>query len=247
MDENTSTPSVGFVVADLETPAASLNVSASSSNPTLVPNWAVAFGGSNSNRTLVVTPEPNRFGTATITVTVTDAGGSSASDIFVVTVNQVIDPPVIVAGPAGQTVIPGANVLLRVTALGTAPLSYLWQRNGVDVPGGTNTTLTLAGVTAANAGNYRVRVSNAAGSATSAGAQLRVLVSPIITSLRRSGPAMEISFTTEAGLVYAVEFKDAADSVLWMALPGVTGSGGSLTVIDPSGFRPHRIYRVRVE
>jgi hypothetical protein len=58
---------------------------------------------------------------------------------------------------------------------------------------------------------------------------------------------MEISFTTEAGLVYAVEFKDAADSVLWMALPGVAGSGGIVTVVDPSGPRPHRLYRVRVE
>ncbi len=251
-DENTSTPSVGFVVGDRETPAASLNLSASSSNPALVPNWAVMFGlpageASGSNRTLVVTPEPNRFGTATITVTVTDAGGSSASDTFVVTVRQVIHPPVIVTDPSGQTVVAGATVLLRVTALGTAPLAYLWQREGVDVPGGTNATLMLAGVTAANAGSYRVRVSNAAGSATSAAAQLRVLVSPFITSIRRIGPAIEISFTTEAGLVYAVEFKDAADSVLWMALPGVTGRGGIVTVVDPSGPRPHRIYRVRVE
>jgi len=153
----------------------------------------------------------------------------------------------IATDPSGQTVVPGATVLLRVTALGTAPLSYQWLQNGVDLPGGTNATLTLAGVTAANAGSYRVRVGNTAGSATSAAAQVRVLVSPFITSLRRSGPAMQISFTTEIGLVYEVEFKDAADSVIWMALPAVTGSGGSVTVVDPSTLRPHRIYRVRVD
>ena len=247
IDENTSTPPVGFIIGDLETPAANLNVSASSSNPALVPNSAVAFGGSDSNRTLVVRPEPNRFGSAMITVTVTDGGGSSATDTFVLTVNQVIDPPVIATDPSGQTVVSGATVQLRVTALGTAPLLYQWQKDGVAVPGGTNSILTLAGVTAANAGNYRVRVSNSAGSATSAAARVRVLVSPLITSIRRNGPAAEISFTTEAGLVYSVEFKDAPDSVLWMALPGVTGSGGIMTVVDPSGLRPHRIYRVRAD
>jgi len=247
IDENTSTPVVGFIVGDLETPAANLNVSASSSNPALVPNWAVVFGGSDSNRTLVVTPEPDRFGTATITVTVTDAGGSSASDSFVVTVRQIIDPPVIVTDPTGQTVISGATVLLRVTALGSAPLAYQWQKDGLDLPGGTNATLTLGGVTATNAGNYRVRVSNAAGSATSAGARVRVLVAPFITSIRRNGLAAEISFTTETGLIYSVEFKDTPDSVLWMALPGVPGSGGILTVVDPSGLRPQRLYRVRVD
>jgi len=247
IDENTSTPTVGFVIGDLETPAANLNVSASSSNPALVPNGAVVFGGSDSNRTLVVTPEPNRFGTATITVTVTDASGSSTNDIFVVTVNPITDPPVIVTDPIGQTVVPGSTVLLRVTALGTAPLAYQWQKDGFDVPGGTNATLTLSGVTGSNAGNYRARVSNTAGSATSAAARVRVLVAPVITSIRRNGPVAEISFKTEAGLLYSVELKDGVGEVLWMALPGVNGTGGVLTVVDPSGLRPLRIYRVRVD
>ena len=47
-------------------------VSAVSSNPSLVPNGNVHFGGSGSQRTLTAAPAPGQVGTATITVSVTD-------------------------------------------------------------------------------------------------------------------------------------------------------------------------------
>src|SRR5207247_1060951 len=45
-----------FTIGDVETAAASLTVSGSSSNPALVPNANIVFGGSGSNRTVTVTP-----------------------------------------------------------------------------------------------------------------------------------------------------------------------------------------------
>ena len=59
-------------MGDVETAAGSLTVSGSSSNPTLVPNGNIVFGGSGANRTVTVTPAANQTGTATITVTVSD-------------------------------------------------------------------------------------------------------------------------------------------------------------------------------
>src|SRR5437870_11523779 len=69
-----------------ETSAGSLTVSGSSSNPTLVPNSGIVFGGSGSSRTVTVTPAANQTGTATISVTVSD-GSLSTGTSFVLTVN----------------------------------------------------------------------------------------------------------------------------------------------------------------
>ena len=91
---NTATPALGFTVNDGDTPVTSLTVSGSSSNPTLVPNGNIVFGGSGSSRTVTVTPASGQSGSATITVTVSD-GALSASDSFVLTVNAVNTAPTI--------------------------------------------------------------------------------------------------------------------------------------------------------
>jgi len=83
---NTSPLVVPFSIADSDTPLASLTLSGSSSNPTLVPNANLAFGGAGSNRTLTITPAAAQSGTTTITVSVSD-GAQAASDPFVLTVS----------------------------------------------------------------------------------------------------------------------------------------------------------------
>jgi uncharacterized repeat protein (TIGR01451 family) len=85
---------INFIVADVETAAGSLNVSAASSNPALIPNANVVLGGTGSNRTLTVRPTTNQSGTATITITVSD-GLVTTNDSFLVTVNPVNDLPTI--------------------------------------------------------------------------------------------------------------------------------------------------------
>ena len=73
---------LAFTVGDVETAAGSLTVSGSSSNPTLVPNGNIVFGGSGANRTVTVTPAANQTGTATITVTVSDGQLSTATTFY---------------------------------------------------------------------------------------------------------------------------------------------------------------------
>ena len=94
IDEDTSTEAIAFTIGDPETDAASLTVSGSSSNTTLVPNADIVFGGSGINRTVTITPAADQSGTTTITVTVSD-GSLTASDSFVLTVNAVNDDPTI--------------------------------------------------------------------------------------------------------------------------------------------------------
>ncbi|HEY2951519.1 MAG TPA: hypothetical protein VGK40_02995, partial [Verrucomicrobiae bacterium] len=104
--QNSSTGPIPFTVGDAETPASGLTVSGSSSNPTLLPNANIVFGGSGSNRTVTVTPAPNQTGTATITVTVTDPQGASASDTFTVTVQPTAVAEVF--SPTGNPTPPNA-------------------------------------------------------------------------------------------------------------------------------------------
>ena len=80
--EDGATPALGFTVAHISAPASSLSVTASSGDTTLLPNQGIALGGSGNNRTISLTPAPNKFGNVTVTVFVSD-GVSSANDTFV--------------------------------------------------------------------------------------------------------------------------------------------------------------------
>jgi len=75
-----------FTVRDVETSAASLTVTKSSSNTLLVPAANIVLGGSGMTRTAMVTAAANQVGTATITLTVSD-GALTTNTTFLVTVN----------------------------------------------------------------------------------------------------------------------------------------------------------------
>jgi len=77
---------IPFTISDSETAASSLVLSASSSNPTLVPNASLVLGGAGGNRTLTVTPLADQTGVTDITVTVSDSQGGSAFQAFQFTV-----------------------------------------------------------------------------------------------------------------------------------------------------------------
>ncbi len=102
INEDTTIGPINFTIGDVETPAASLTLLRASSNPALVPTNNIVFGGSSTNRTVTVTPAPNTFGSASVTLTVSD-GTNSASTNFLVTVNPVNDAPTI-TGVADQSI-----------------------------------------------------------------------------------------------------------------------------------------------
>ena len=73
----------------------------------------------------------------------------------------------------------GTSVLLTSGSLGGTGDSYQWQLNGMDLPGATNATLGIGSVTWADAGSYRVRVSNASGLTIGSPTVLAVLPTPL--------------------------------------------------------------------
>ncbi len=85
VNAGTATAPLPFTVSDAETAAGDLIVSGSSSNPTLIPNANIVFGGSGTNRSVTVGPAANQSGTATVTITISD-GSASTSESFLLTV-----------------------------------------------------------------------------------------------------------------------------------------------------------------
>ena len=117
--KNNATTAIAFTVGDAETAAASLTVSATSSNTTLVPNANITFGGSGANRTVIVTPASGQVGTVTITVTVSD-GTTTTSTTFTLTVT----PPnilLIIADDLGIDALTIYSSLLGNGATGQFP------------------------------------------------------------------------------------------------------------------------------
>jgi polygalacturonase len=94
-------------------------------------------------------------------------------------------PPAITNQPTGLVVLAGSNATFAVGASGSAPLSYQWWLNLTNSgAGGTNASLTVSNAQPADAGGYRVIVTNAYGAATSSVAVLTVSVPPAFGDIR---------------------------------------------------------------
>ncbi len=87
--------------------------------------------------------------------------------------------PTITTQPGNQTVTAGQTATFTVIAAGTAPLTYQWQKNGVNIAGATSSSYTTPATTTSDSGStFRVVVTNTAGTVTSASATLTVNAAP---------------------------------------------------------------------
>jgi hypothetical protein len=125
-------------------------------------------------------------GGAKFDVLVSNSAGSVISAVATLTVNAGAVAPTITAQPANQSVTLGQTAIFSVTATGTAPLGYQWQKNGGNISGATTASYTTPTTVAGDSGaNFDVVVSNTVGSQTSAMATLTVnaaSVGPTITT-----------------------------------------------------------------
>jgi hypothetical protein len=98
-------------------------------------------------------------------------GGVSQPGTTVVTPTA----PSITTQPSNRTVTAGQTATFTVTAAGTTPLSYQWQKGSTQISGATSASYTTAATTTADSGSqFSVVVSNAVGTMTSNAATLTV-------------------------------------------------------------------------
>jgi VCBS repeat-containing protein len=144
---NDRSGTINLTVSDVESGPATLRLSATSSNPALVPGGNVAFGGSDAARTLTATSVAGRTGTAVLTVTVSD-GQATGSDLVTVRVGGGSNDT-LAGGPATNLFF-GQNG--NDTLTGGGGIDLLCGGNGDDTLSGGAGDDTLVG----GAGNDRL-------------------------------------------------------------------------------------------
>jgi hypothetical protein len=168
------------------------------------------------------------------------SGGSGAAPVAAA--------PSITAQPANQAVIIGRPATFTVTAAGTAPLTFQWQKGGAPISGATASSYTTPATAQTDDGStFLVVVSNAVGNMTSAGAKLKVVtgtaksrgtdVTTYKNDLSRSGQSLSesaLTLTTVTastfGLLRTLPVDGKVDAQpLYLSALGV--AGGSFNIV----------------
>ncbi len=133
-----------------------------------------------STCTIYVTFTPTTTGTRAGTLTITENASGSPQTA---SLTGAAGAPTITTQPASQTVTLGQTATFNVTATGTNPLSYQWQKNSTNIDQATSSSYTTPATTSADNGSrFTVLVSNSVGSVTSNAATLTVSTPPSITT-----------------------------------------------------------------
>jgi uncharacterized repeat protein (TIGR03803 family) len=191
----------------------------------------LSFGntnGANPSAGLLQGSDGNLYGTTV------NGGPDGGGTVFRVTLD-----PRILTQPASLTTLAGATVSLNVLAQGTAPLTYQWQVNGINMSDGGNLsgtlspTLTLTSVTTDQSGNYAVLVASPSGLVTSFSATLTVLPPGTIVISMLPDFSVGLSFNmfnTISNLPLRIEA--SADLLDWLVLTNIPDAAGTVQLVD---------------
>ncbi len=172
--------------------------------------------------------------------------------------------PSIVSHPQSATSPIGGSVTFNVSASGSPPLGYQWQRNGANVAGATGPSYTASNVAASDDGaRFRAVVTNGHGTATSNQATLTVTSNTPPTAAIGQ-PAAGALYSGGDTIVYAGSGTDSEDGNLpgsaftWKVdfhhedhthpfIPDTTGSANGSFLVPTSGEpSPDVWYRVHL-
>jgi alpha-tubulin suppressor-like RCC1 family protein len=102
-------------------------------------------------------------------------------------------PPILTTPLVDRVLMSGATAYFRAMAFGASPMSYQWLMNGTNIPGATNSVLSIPGIQPSQAGTVAVMASNALGSARS-----RDCAVSVIPMLLTSQPTNQAAYVGES-------------------------------------------------
>ncbi len=242
-----------------------LAVTATSGTTALIPNPTVTYTSPNATGSLAYTPVPNANGTAVITVTVTDNGGTANGGVntfqrtFTVTVSAVNDAPTITGQLPVSTSFNTARTLmfsdLQVTDVDNSyPTGFtLTASNGVNYTRSTNTITPVNNFF----GTLAVPVKVNDGALDSNSYQLAMTVNPTASMVQiggqvanNAGGGYRISFIGNPGQQYTVQYSNVLPALPanWSFLSfQVADPNGRFSIIDtPPAGTAFRVYRAIV-
>jgi hypothetical protein len=152
--------------------------------------------------------------------------------------------PIIVDSPSDQSTCEGEGARFKVSAVGTAPLSYRWYFNRTDLlVGETNSQMNLVNLQTNQAGLYSVAVANAFGSVTSAPARLLVFDACVGIHLYAG-----LNITGIVGRTYHVEYVTNLAATNWTFVASHTFSTPQWLFIDTNTpVEMKKFFRVRLQ
>jgi len=135
------------------------------------------------------------------TIKVTNAGGTASATTNVTIGAQ--GAVTIIDHPDSRDCLVGDFVNLGVQVFGSDPVTYQWYRNGVPLPQATTSYIVIPNATSADTGDYTVKVTGSAGSATSLPATVTVLPLPLPRIVDVTIPPSMSSGTSFSSSVFA--------------------------------------------
>jgi hypothetical protein len=142
--------------------------------------------------------------------------------------------PTISSQPASVKIVAGQTATFSVTASGTAPMSYQWNKNGAAISGAISSAYTTPSETIAdNNAQFTVALSNSAGSATSNAAVLTV-TSPIVAPAITTQPASQTVVAGKTALFAVVATGTAPMTYQWNKNGSAISGANSSTYTTPA-------------
>jgi hypothetical protein len=167
---------------------------------------------------------------------ITNACGNATSTAALLTVNTAAS---VASNPSPQTVCSGSPASFSVTASGTAPFTYQWRQNTVNIGGATAATYNIASPVVGDAGTYDCVITNACGNATSTAALLTVQDSPSIGTQPTpvNQPAgTSASFTVAASGTAPITYQWRKDTNNLIDAGPISGATTANLTINPIAF-----------
>ena len=159
-------------------------------------------------------------------------------------------PVSITSEPTGQVVVEGKPVTFTVGVAGTPLIQYKWFFGDQPITDATNASYTISFCSTANAGNYRVTVSNPAGTTSSVPVTLSVLLDslpPALASISAGGSAVIVTFTEPVDPATAADqTKYSIGGITVASAVPVTGNRAQVTLTTATPLNWSTVYTLTV-